>query len=66
VHFPVLIIIRRFWERLGLAEWGPAGKVSAFLATELLVVALAAVLFYLVERPVRARLRDRMGSFKTA
>jgi peptidoglycan/LPS O-acetylase OafA/YrhL len=66
VHFPVLIIIRRFWERLGFAEWGPAGKVSAFLATDLLVVALAAMLFYVVERPVRARLRDRMGSFKKA
>jgi peptidoglycan/LPS O-acetylase OafA/YrhL len=66
VHFPVLIVVRRFWERLGFAEWGPAGKVSAFLATDLLVVALAAVLFYLVERPVRARLRDRMGSLKRA
>ena len=66
VHFPVLIIIRRFWERLGFAEWGPAGKLSAFLATDLLVVALAAMMFYVVERPVRTRLRDRMGSFKKA
>ena len=66
VHFPVLIVIRRFWERLGFAEWGPAGKVFAFLATDLLVVALAAVLFYVVERPVRTRLRDRMGSLKKA
>jgi peptidoglycan/LPS O-acetylase OafA/YrhL len=40
--------------------------LCAFLATDLLVVALAAMLFYIVERPVRARLRDRMGSFKKA
>ena len=66
MHFPVLIVVRRFWERLGFAEWGAAGKASAFLATDLLVVALAAVLFYLVERPVRTRLRDRMGSLKRA
>ena len=66
VHFPVLIVVRRFWERLGFAEWGAAGKASAFLATDLLVVALAAALFYLVERPVRTRLRDRMGSLKGA
>jgi peptidoglycan/LPS O-acetylase OafA/YrhL len=66
VHFPVLIVVRRFWERLGFAEWGAAGKVCAFLATDLLVVALAAALFYLVERPVRTRLRDRMGSLKGA
>ena len=63
VHFPILIVIRRLWERLGFAEWQPAGKIFAFLATVVLVVGLAAMLFYIVERPARARLRDQMGRF---
>jgi len=66
VHFPVLIVIRRLWERLGFAEWQPAGKIFAFLATVVLVVALAAMLFYVVERPARTRLRDQMGRFAPA
>ena len=66
VHFPVLILIRRFWERLGFAAWEPAGKTFAFLITVTLVVALAAALFYLVERPARTRLRDQMGKFAHA
>lgn len=61
VHFPVLIVLRRLWERLGFAEWGTAGKIFAFLSTIGLVIALAAILFYLVERPARIRLRDQMG-----
>jgi peptidoglycan/LPS O-acetylase OafA/YrhL len=63
VHFPVLIVVRWLWERLGFVEWGPVEKMSAFLATDLLVVALAVMLFYFVERPVRTRLRDHMGKF---
>jgi peptidoglycan/LPS O-acetylase OafA/YrhL len=66
VHFPVLIVIRRFWERLGFSEWQLAGKIFAFLATVVLVVALAAMLFYVVERPARVRLRDHMGKFAPA
>jgi peptidoglycan/LPS O-acetylase OafA/YrhL len=66
VHFPVLIVIRRLWERLGFAEWQPVGKIFAFLATVVLVVALAAMLFYVVERPARTRLRDQMGRFAPA
>jgi peptidoglycan/LPS O-acetylase OafA/YrhL len=66
VHFPVLIVIRLLWERLGFAEWQPAGKIFAFLATVVLVVALAAMLFYVVERPARTRLRDQMGRFAPA
>lgn len=63
VHFPFLLIIRRFWERLGFAQWEAAGKIIAFLITVALVIALAAMLFYLVERPARTRLRDQLGVF---
>jgi len=61
VHFPVLIVIRRLWERLGFADWGFATQAVVFRATIALVIALAAMLFYLVERPARSRLRDQMG-----
>jgi len=66
VHFPVLLVVRRLWERLGFAGWGVSGKALAFLATVALVIALSAVLFYLVERPVRTRLRDRFGKLAPA
>jgi peptidoglycan/LPS O-acetylase OafA/YrhL len=61
VHFPLLIAIRRVWERLGLAAWGSVGRTLAFAATVAFVIAAAATLFYLVERPARARLRNRLG-----
>jgi peptidoglycan/LPS O-acetylase OafA/YrhL len=66
VHFPALLVIRRLWERLGFAGWGVSGKALALLATVALVIALAAVMFYLVERPVRMRLRDRFGKLAPA
>jgi peptidoglycan/LPS O-acetylase OafA/YrhL len=66
VHFPVLITIRRVWERLGFAHWPAIGKISAFIITLALILALAAMLFYVVERPARTRLRDRMGKFAPA
>jgi peptidoglycan/LPS O-acetylase OafA/YrhL len=61
VHFPLLIAIRRLWERLGFAGWGTAGHSLAFAATVAFVIAVAAALFYLVERPARTRLRNQMG-----
>jgi peptidoglycan/LPS O-acetylase OafA/YrhL len=66
VHFPVLIMIRRLWERLGFAQWQPVGRMFAFMATVALIVALAALLFYVVERPARTRLRDQMGRLAPA
>ena len=66
VHFPVLIVIRRIWEQLGFAEWEAVGRTFAFLASVALVIALATMLFYLVERPARTRLRDRMGLLASA
>jgi peptidoglycan/LPS O-acetylase OafA/YrhL len=66
VHFSVLIVIRRLWERLGFAQWQPGGRMFAFMATVVLIVALAALLFYVVERPARTRLRDQMGKLAPA
>jgi peptidoglycan/LPS O-acetylase OafA/YrhL len=61
VHFPVLLIMRRVWERLGIVEWPAPAKTAAYAATVGLVIALAALLFYAVERPARTRLRDQLG-----
>jgi peptidoglycan/LPS O-acetylase OafA/YrhL len=66
MHFPILIIIRRLWERLGFAKWEIAGKTFAFLITAALIIALSAMMFYLVERRARTRLRDQMGAFAPA
>jgi peptidoglycan/LPS O-acetylase OafA/YrhL len=66
VHFPLLIAVRRLWERLGFAGWGTAGHCLAFAATVTFVIAVAASLFYLVERPVRVRLRNQMGVLAAA
>jgi peptidoglycan/LPS O-acetylase OafA/YrhL len=61
VHFPVLLVIRRFWERVGIAQWSASGRVVAFGVTLGVVILFAAMLFYLIERPARVRLRDQMG-----
>jgi peptidoglycan/LPS O-acetylase OafA/YrhL len=66
VHFPVLLVLRRFWERAGIAEWNASSRAAAFLATVMFVIALAAMLFYAVERSARMRLRDRMGKLAPA
>jgi peptidoglycan/LPS O-acetylase OafA/YrhL len=36
------------------------------MATVVLILALAATLFYVVERPARSRLRDQMGKLAPA
>jgi peptidoglycan/LPS O-acetylase OafA/YrhL len=66
IHFPVLIVTRRLWERLGIAQWTPSGKAAAFALTVAMVIALAAMLYYAVERPARTRLRDQMGRLAPA
>jgi peptidoglycan/LPS O-acetylase OafA/YrhL len=66
VHFPILIVIRRLWEWLGFAQWQAIGHIFAFTATVVLILALAATLFYVVERPARSRLRDQMGKLAPA
>jgi peptidoglycan/LPS O-acetylase OafA/YrhL len=66
VHFPVLVAMRRLWERSGFAEWHTAGRTVAFLITVAVVMAVAALMFHVVERPVRAYLRDRWGKLAPA
>ena len=61
VHFPILIVIRRFWEGLGFDQWPAGAKLCAVVGTVALVIAVAAMLFYVVERPARTRLRDQAG-----
>ena len=38
----------------------------AFMATVVLILVLAAILFYVIERPARTRLRDQMGKLAPA
>ncbi len=66
VHFPVLLVMRRIWERTGLDAWPLPAKSAAYAATIVLVIALAALLFYAVERPARTRLRDQLGKLQRA
>ena len=66
VHFPMLSLVRRLWERPRFSHWPAAGKLLAFTVTIALVIALAAILFHVVERPVRSRLRDQMGTLAPA
>jgi peptidoglycan/LPS O-acetylase OafA/YrhL len=66
VHFPVLLVLQRIWARAGIAEWSASGRVAAFMATVVLVISVAAMLFYAVERPARMRLRDRLGKLAPA
>ena len=66
IHFPVLLVTRRFWERVGFLQWSASGKALAFAVTVAIVIALAALLFYVVERPARMRLRDQMGRLAPA
>ena len=66
VHFPVLLVIRRVWERMGFSQWTTSARALAFALTIGLVIAIAAMLFYAVERPARTRLRDQMGKLAPA
>jgi peptidoglycan/LPS O-acetylase OafA/YrhL len=66
VHVPSLLVLRRFWERAGFVHWPVPAKAAAFAVTIGAIIALAAMLFYLVERPARIRLRDRIGRLAPA
>jgi peptidoglycan/LPS O-acetylase OafA/YrhL len=63
VHFPILIVLRRVLEMFGYASWHWSLQLTAFFFAVILVLAVSAVLYYVVERPVRTRLRDQMGVF---
>jgi peptidoglycan/LPS O-acetylase OafA/YrhL len=66
VHFPALLVVRRLLEALGYKAWSSAAQTLAFAASAAGAIALAAVLFYLVERPARQHLRNRMGVLAAA
>jgi peptidoglycan/LPS O-acetylase OafA/YrhL len=55
VHFPVLIIFRRVLEAAGLAGLASPLQFALLIA---IVIAAAATMYYVVERPARTRLRD--------
>jgi peptidoglycan/LPS O-acetylase OafA/YrhL len=61
VHFPILLVIRRLWDRTGILERSTSARAAAYALTVMIVIGMAALLFYLVERPARMRLRDQMG-----
>ena len=61
VHFPILLVTRRFWEWAGIAHWSASARAVAYALTVGGVIAVAAMVFYAIERPARMRLRDRMG-----
>jgi peptidoglycan/LPS O-acetylase OafA/YrhL len=61
VHFPILVVLRRAFDAAQVSQWPLVAQLMVYLATIGLVIAVAAVLFYTVERPARTRLRDRMG-----
>jgi peptidoglycan/LPS O-acetylase OafA/YrhL len=66
VHFPILIVARRLLDQQGLGDWPLAARALTLLAMVALVLALAATLFYIVERPARTLLRDRAGRMAPA
>jgi peptidoglycan/LPS O-acetylase OafA/YrhL len=61
VHFPILLVTRRFWEWAGIAHWSASMRAVSYALTIGGVIATAAMVFYAIERPARMRLRDRMG-----
>lgn len=61
IHFPILLVLRRVYEKMGYAAWSVPLQGLAFVAAIAIVIAAAAVLYHAIEKPMRTRLRDRMG-----
>lgn len=61
VHFPVLRAFSIVIKPDRLAAMGPIVACGAFVLAIGLCIAVAAGLYYLVERPLRVRLRDAIG-----
>ncbi len=66
VHAPLLFVLRHGLEQIGLQSWAGPMRLVAFLAALVIVVAGAGVLFYVVEQPVRRRLRNSLGKIAPA
>lgn len=61
IHFPILLVLRRVYEEFGYATWSAPLKGVAFIVAIVTVIVAAAVLYHAIERPMRTRLRNRMG-----
>ncbi len=66
VHLPILIAARRICDGWGYAAWSVTGQRLAFVGIMAVVIGVAALMYYAVERPARRRLRDWMGVTATA
>jgi peptidoglycan/LPS O-acetylase OafA/YrhL len=61
VHFVVLSAVNHPFFGLKISTWSAIWQIPAFVATIGACIAAAAVLFYVVERPLRIRFRDSVG-----
>lgn len=66
VHFPVLRALNIVLKPERLAAMGSVGAVAVYILALGVCVACAAVLYYLVERPLRVRLRNAVGKMPHA
>lgn len=66
VHFPVLLVLRHGNDKLHLIPKGATEMTFAFFIANLIVFAVACVLFYAVEHPARRRLRNVFGTIGPA
>jgi peptidoglycan/LPS O-acetylase OafA/YrhL len=64
VHFPVLLVMRRFWEWAGIGQWSASARGFAFAFTIAVVIVVAATMFYVIEHPTRTHLRDYLGKLR--
>lgn len=61
VHFPVLRALSIVFKPDRLAAMGPVAAIGVYCLSIGICVAVAAALYYLVERPLRIRLRNAVG-----
>lgn len=66
VHFPVLRALNIVFKPERLAAMGPFEMAGAYCMSIGICVACAAVLYYLVEHPLRVRLRNAVGKMPHA
>jgi peptidoglycan/LPS O-acetylase OafA/YrhL len=66
VHFPIFVILRRVLDLASFQPSNPTGDLLVFAGALGLVIGCATILFYCVERPMRARLRDSLGVLSSA
>jgi peptidoglycan/LPS O-acetylase OafA/YrhL len=66
VHFPVLRVLNVVFKPERIQAMGPFAMVGAYCVSIGICVACAAVLYYLVEHPLRVRLRNAVGKMPHA